>query len=42
MWHIIEANLDVRAAAASGVLIATAAVLMLVLERLTGVSRHLR
>jgi putative spermidine/putrescine transport system permease protein len=42
MWHIIEANLDVRAAAASGVLIGAAVVLMLVLERLTGVSRHLR
>jgi len=42
MWHIIEANLDVRAAAASGVLIAAAVVLMLILERLTGVSRHLR
>ena len=42
MWHIIEANLDVRAAAASGVLIAAAVILMLVLERLTGVSRHLR
>jgi putative spermidine/putrescine transport system permease protein len=42
MWHIIEANLDVRAAAASGVLIAAAVVLMLALERLTGVSRHLR
>ena len=42
MWHIIEANLDVRAAAASGVLIAAAIVLMLVLERLTGVSKHMR
>jgi putative spermidine/putrescine transport system permease protein len=42
MWHIIEANLDVRAAAASGVLIGAAVVLMLLLERLTGVSRHLR
>ena len=42
MWHIIEANLDVRAAAASGVLIAAAVILMLALERLIGVSRHLR
>jgi putative spermidine/putrescine transport system permease protein len=42
MWHIIESNLDVRAAAASGVLIAAAVVLMLVLERLTGVSRHMQ
>jgi putative spermidine/putrescine transport system permease protein len=42
MWNIIDANLDVRAAAVSGVLIAAAIVLMLVLERLTGVSRHMR
>lgn len=42
MWHIIESNLDVRAAAASGVLIAASVVLMLVLERLAGVSRHMR
>ena len=42
MWHIIESNLDVRAAAASGVLIAAAVVLMLVLERLTGVSRRMQ
>src|SRR5688572_16295451 len=42
MWHIIEANLDVRAAAASGVLITAAVVLMLLLERLTGVSKHMR
>lgn len=42
MWHIIESNLDVRAAAVSGVLIAAAVVLMIVLERLTGISRHLR
>ena len=42
MWHIIEANLDVRAAAASGVLIAAAIVLMLALERIAGVSKHMR
>ena len=42
MWHIIESNLDVRAAATSGVLIAGSLILILVLERLTGVSRHLR
>jgi putative spermidine/putrescine transport system permease protein len=42
MWHIIEANLDVRAAAASGVLIAASIVLMLLLERLAGLSRHMR
>src|SRR5437867_4298523 len=42
MWHIIQSNLDVRAAATSGVLIAASLILILVLERLTGVSRHLR
>ena len=42
LWHIIEANLDVRAAAASGVLIAATIVLMVVMERLAGISRHLR
>jgi putative spermidine/putrescine transport system permease protein len=42
MWHIIESNLDVRAAAVSGVLIGAAIALMLLLERLTGISRHLR
>ncbi len=42
MWHIIESSLDVRAAAASGVLIAATIVLGLVMERLAGISRHLR
>jgi putative spermidine/putrescine transport system permease protein len=42
MWHIIEASLDVRAAAASGVLIVATIVLGLVMERLAGISRHLR
>jgi putative spermidine/putrescine transport system permease protein len=42
MWHIIESNLDVRAAAVSGVLIAATLILMLVMERLVGVSRHVR
>jgi putative spermidine/putrescine transport system permease protein len=42
MWHIIEASLDVRAAAMSGVLIAATVVLMVVMERVAGVSRHLR
>lgn len=42
LWHIIEANLDVRAAAASGVLIAATVVLMLVMERVAGISRHMR
>lgn len=42
MWHIIEANLDVRAAAASGVLIAATIVVGIIMERLAGISRHLR
>jgi putative spermidine/putrescine transport system permease protein len=42
MWHIIESNLDVRAAAVSGVLIGATLILMLVMERLVGVSRHVR
>lgn len=42
MWHIIEANLDVRAAAVSGVLIAATLLMMIVMERVAGVSRHLR
>jgi putative spermidine/putrescine transport system permease protein len=42
MWHIIESSLDVRAAAASGVLIATTIMLGLLMERLAGISRHLR
>lgn len=42
MWHIIESNLDVRAAAVSGVLIAATLVLMTVMERVAGISRHLR
>jgi putative spermidine/putrescine transport system permease protein len=42
MWHIIESNLDVRAAAVSGVLVAATLLLMIVMERVAGVSRHLR
>jgi putative spermidine/putrescine transport system permease protein len=42
MWHLIESNLDVRAAAVSGVLIAATLVLMVLMERVVGVSRHLR
>lgn len=42
LWHIIEANLDVRAAAASGVLIAATVLLMVIMERFAGISRHLR
>lgn len=42
MWHLIESNLDVRAAAMSGVLIAATLVMMVVMERVAGISRHLR
>jgi putative spermidine/putrescine transport system permease protein len=42
LWHIIEASLDVRAAAASGLLIAATVVLGIVMERVAGISRHLR
>jgi putative spermidine/putrescine transport system permease protein len=42
MWHMIESNLDVRAAALSGVLVVATLVLMLVMERVAGISRHLR
>ena len=42
MWHLIESSLDVRAAAVSGVLIAATLVLMVLMERVAGISRHLR
>lgn len=42
LWNIIESNLDVRAAAVSGVLIAVTTVLVIVMERVVGVSRHVR
>ena len=42
MWHLIESNLDVRAAAVSGVLIGGTLLLMLMMERVVGISRHLR
>lgn len=42
LWHIIESNLDVRASAASGVLIGATIILMLVMERLAGITRHMR
>ncbi len=42
LWHIIEDSLDVRAAAASGLLIAFTLALLLLMERLAGVSRFLR
>jgi putative spermidine/putrescine transport system permease protein len=42
LWDLIENLLDVRAAAASGVLIATTVVLVVLMERLTGLSRYVR
>lgn len=42
MWHIIESSLDVRAAAVSGVLIAATLVMMIVMERVAGISRHFK
>jgi putative spermidine/putrescine transport system permease protein len=42
MWGMMESALDVRVAAVSGVLIATVLVLMLVMERLVGLTRQLR
>lgn len=42
LWHIIEDSLDVRAAAASGVLVGATLVLLLVMEKLAGISRHMK
>jgi putative spermidine/putrescine transport system permease protein len=42
LWHIIEDSLDVRAAAASGVLIVATLISMLLMERLAGLSRQFR
>lgn len=42
MWGMMESTLDVRVAAVSGVLIFAALVLMLVMERLTGLTRRMR
>lgn len=42
LWHIIEDSLDVRAAAASGLLIAATLLATLLMERVAGVSKHLR
>ncbi len=42
LWQIIDTNLDVRAAAASGVLIVTTLALMLLAERLAGLTKQLR
>jgi len=42
LWNIIESNLDVRAAAVSGILIVVTTVMVIVMERVVGVSRHVR
>lgn len=42
LWNLIENLLDVRAAAASGVLIGVTLTLLLIMERLIGVSRFMR
>jgi putative spermidine/putrescine transport system permease protein len=42
MWGMMESTLDVRVAAVSGTLIVIAFVLMLVMERLTGLTRRMR
>ena len=42
LWHIIEDSLDVRAAAASGALIAATLILLLVMEKVAGISRHMK
>jgi putative spermidine/putrescine transport system permease protein len=41
MWGMIESNLDVRVAAISGVLIGSVIVLMLIMERLVGLTRRM-
>jgi putative spermidine/putrescine transport system permease protein len=42
MWGMMESMLDVRVAAVSGVLIGTVLILMLVMERVVGLTRRLR
>lgn len=42
MWGMMESTLDVRVAAVSGVLVASVLVLMLVMERLVGLTQRLR
>ena len=42
LWQIIQASLDVRAAAASGILILLTLVTMIIFERAVGLSRHMR
>jgi len=42
LWQQIETNLDVRTAAASGVIVIVTLILMLVVERLAGLTRQMR
>jgi putative spermidine/putrescine transport system permease protein len=42
LWHNIESNLDVRTATVSGVLIAITIVAIVLMERLVGISRHVK
>jgi len=42
MWQDLEGRLDVTIAALSGVIILVTLVLMIVMERATGLSRRLR
>jgi putative spermidine/putrescine transport system permease protein len=42
MWQNLEGNLDVRTAAVSGVLIAATVVLLVAMERISGISQRLR
>ena len=41
LWGMMESTLDVRIAAVSGIFIVSVLVLMLVMERLVGLSRRL-
>ncbi len=42
LWDLIESVLDVRAAAASGILIVATVALMIAMERVAGLSRYVR
>jgi putative spermidine/putrescine transport system permease protein len=42
LWEIIETNLDVRTAAASGVIVVATLVLMILAERFAGLTKQLR
>jgi putative spermidine/putrescine transport system permease protein len=42
MWGMMESTLDVRVAAVSGTLVIATLLLMLLMERLTGLTRRLR